>query len=93
MELYVQNCYPKLWGDNMIYFNKKDIKTNIDELDDKEQLLLIKGICQEIIRDNLDEWVQMINAGKYKTPECDRLWHETFRYMDLLDFCDQKLNN
>lgn len=80
-------------GDNMIYYKGKIIKTDINEFNDREQLLLIKGICQEIIRENLNKWTQMIDAGLYKTPECDRLWHETFRYMDLLDFCDHKLNN
>lgn len=80
-------------GDNMIYYKGKIIKTDINDFNDREQLLLIKGICQEIIRENLNKWTQMIDAGLYKTPECDRLWHETFRYMDLLDFCDQKLNN
>ena len=80
-----------LLGDNMIFYNGKIIKTDINELDKREQLLLLKGIYQEIINDNLERWTQMIDAGKYKTPECDRLWHETCRYLDVIVACDNAL--
>ena len=75
----------------MIFYNGRWIKTDIDELDDREKLILIRGIYREIMYNNLHEWTQMIDAGLYKTPECDRLWHETYRYMDILDYCDHEL--
>ena len=59
----------------MIFFNGKIIKTDINKLDERERLLLLKEICREIIKANLHEWTQMIDAGLDQTVECDRLWH------------------
>lgn len=78
-------------GDNMIFYKGKIIKTEYDELDGCERLLLLKGICQEIIKSNLHEWTQMIDAGLDQTVECDRLWHETCRYLDVIVSCDNAL--
>ena len=60
-------------------------------MDERERLLLLKGICREIIKQNLHEWMQMIDAGLDKTPECDALWHETCRYLDVIVSCDRQL--
>lgn len=75
----------------MIFFNGKIIKTDINKLDERERLLLLKEICREIIKANLHEWTQMIDAGLDQTVECDRLWHETCRYMDIIVSCDNAL--
>lgn len=75
----------------MIFFNGKIIKTDINKLDERERLLLLKEICREIIKANLHEWTQMIDAGLDQTVECDRLWHETYRYMDIIVSCDNAL--
>lgn len=78
-------------GDYMIYYNGKIYKTEISEMDERERLLLLKGICREIVKANLHEWTQMIDAGLYKTPECDQLWHETCRYLRVIVSCDRQL--
>lgn len=75
----------------MIFYNGKIIKTDINKLDERERLLLFKEICREIIKANLHEWTQMIDADLYKTPECDQLWHETCRYLRVIVSCDKKL--
>lgn len=75
----------------MIFYKGRIIKTEYDELDERERLLLLKGICREIIKKNLHVWTQMIDAGLYKTPECDALWHETFQYMDIVNYCEDQI--
>lgn len=76
----------------MIFYKGRWIKTDIDELNNREKLILIRGIYQEIMYENLNEWTQMIDAGLYKTPECDALWHETFQYMDIVTYCEDQIN-
>lgn len=75
----------------MIYYKGKAIKTKIEELDEKEQLILIRGIYREFVQMNLKKWTRMIERGKYGTPKCDKLWHETFRYMDIVTYCESEL--
>lgn len=78
-------------GDIMIFYNGEIYKTDFKEMDERERLLLLKGICREIIKANLHEWTQMIDAGLDHTIECDMLWHETCRYMDIIVSCDNAL--
>ena len=75
----------------MIYYKGEAIKTKIEELDEKEQLILIRGIYREFVEMNFMKWTRMIDRGKYGTPKCDQLWHETCRYMDIVEFCDNEL--
>ena len=80
----------------MNFNNDKYIKTNIDELNEKEQLMLLRGIYREITRDCFKEWLNMIKFGKGKTSECDAKWHETCQYMHIVEYCEhelEKLNN
>ena len=78
-------------GDNMIFYNGEIYKTDFKKMDKRKRLLLLKEICRKIIKANLQEWTQMIDAGLYKTPECDQLWHETCRYLRVIVSCDRQL--
>lgn len=75
----------------MIFHNGRHYKTQIDELDDREKLMLVRGLCYDMIEESLNEWMKSID-DEDKDSEKDEIWRQISNYDRIRRYCDEKLS-
>lgn len=66
--------------------------TEIDDLSERELLLLVAGVSRDLTLDCFNEWADMIKNGQENTPEEKKKWYEIKKYYDLMCSAEKDLD-